>query len=112
MLMLCICAIPLQEGHPINLHHFGGIDLSKLEGKMSMERFWQTVLVNCEALPREVLPAATQAAGKPILGTCVVVDLSGFGYVLGAWSISRETRRLTHTPPAYLSIAASASSGR
>ncbi|KAM5535060.1 hypothetical protein V8D89_011288 [Ganoderma adspersum] len=68
-----------KEGHPINLHHFGGIDLSKLEGKMSMERFWQTVLVNCEALPREVLPAATQAAGKPILGTCVVVDLSGFG---------------------------------
>lgn len=68
-----------KEGHPINLHHFGGIDFTKLEGKMSMERFWQTVLVNCEALPREVLPAAAQAAGKPILGTCVVVDLLGFG---------------------------------
>ena len=77
ILMLCM----LQEGHTINLHHFGGIDLSKLQGKMSMERFWQTVLVNCEALPREVLPAAAQAAGKPILGTCVVVDLSGFGCV-------------------------------
>ncbi|TBU47765.1 CRAL/TRIO domain-containing protein [Dichomitus squalens] len=68
-----------KEGHPINIHHFGRIDLTKLGGKMSLERFWQTVLVNCEALPREVLPAATEAAGKPILGTCVVIDLSGFG---------------------------------
>ncbi|KAI1789591.1 CRAL/TRIO domain-containing protein [Ganoderma leucocontextum] len=81
-----------KEGHPINLHHFGGIDLSKLEGKMSLEHFWQTVLVNCEALPREVLPAATQAAGKPILGTCVVVDLSGFG-VSQFWQMKDFARR-------------------
>ena len=54
---------------------------------MSIERFWQTVLVNCEALPREVLPAAAEAAGKPVLGTCVVIDLSGFGYVLSVPSL-------------------------
>ena len=47
---------------------------------MTLERFWRTVVVNCEALPREVLPAASEAAGKRILGTFVVVDLSGFGY--------------------------------
>ncbi len=68
-----------------------------------MERFWQTVLVNCEALPREVLPAATQAAGKPILGTCVVVDLSGFGcvaYINVTSPVpgrSRVTPRLTYS---------------
>lgn len=48
---------------------------------MTLERFWQTVVVNCEALPREVLPAASEAAGKRVLGTFVVVDLSGFGCV-------------------------------
>ena len=49
---------------------------------MTLERFWQTVVVNCEALPREVLPAASEAAGKRVLGTFVVADLSGFGLVL------------------------------
>lgn len=68
-----------KEGHPINIHHFGGINLDKLQKKMTLERFWQTVVVNCEALPREVLPAASEAAGKRVLGTFVVVDLSGFG---------------------------------
>lgn len=48
---------------------------------MTLERFWQTVIVNCEALTREVLPASAEAAGKPISGTFVVVDLAGFGYV-------------------------------
>ncbi|KAI0754940.1 CRAL-TRIO domain-containing protein [Daedaleopsis nitida] len=68
-----------KEGHPLNFHHFGGINLDKLQKKMTLERFWQTVVVNCEALPREVLPAASEAAGKRVLGTFVVADLSGFG---------------------------------
>ena len=68
-----------KEGHPLNFHHFGGINLDKLQKHMSLERFWQTVIVNCEALPREVLPAASEAAGKRITGTFVVVDLGGFG---------------------------------
>ena len=71
-----------QDGHPLNFHHFGGINLDKLQKNMTLERFWRTVVVNCEALPREVLPAASEAAGKRILGTFVVVDLSGFGYEL------------------------------
>ena len=50
---------------------------------MTLERFWRTMLVNCEALPREILPAASEAAGKRILGTFVVVDLAGFGCVCG-----------------------------
>ncbi|KAI0372119.1 CRAL/TRIO domain-containing protein [Pilatotrama ljubarskyi] len=68
-----------QKGRPLNFHHFGGINLNKLQKSMTLERFWQTVIVNCEALTREVLPAAAEAAGRPIVGTFVVVDLSGFG---------------------------------
>ncbi|KAI0354930.1 CRAL/TRIO domain-containing protein [Trametes cingulata] len=68
-----------KKGRPLNFHHFGGINLNKLQKSMTLERFWQTVIVNCEALTREVLPAAAEAAGRPILGTFVVVDLSGFG---------------------------------
>ena len=71
-----------QDGHPLNFHHFGGINLDKLQKNMTLERFWRTVVVNCEALPREVLPAASEAAGKRILGTFVIVDLAGFGYVV------------------------------
>ncbi|OSD07256.1 CRAL/TRIO domain-containing protein [Trametes coccinea BRFM310] len=68
-----------KKGRPLNFHHFGGINLNKLQKNMSLERFWRTVLVNCEALTREVLPAAAEAAGRPIGGTFVVVDLAGFG---------------------------------
>ena len=53
--------------------------MDKLQKKMTLEQFWRTVVVNCEALPREVLPAASEAAGKRILGTFVIVDLKGFG---------------------------------
>ncbi|CDO71436.1 hypothetical protein BN946_scf184909.g30 [Trametes cinnabarina] len=68
-----------KKGRPLNFHHFGGINLNKLQKNMSLERFWRTVLVNCEALTREVLPAASEAAGRSIGGTFVVVDLAGFG---------------------------------
>ncbi|OJT03883.1 Sec14 cytosolic factor [Trametes pubescens] len=68
-----------KKGRPLNFHRFGGINLTKLQKKMTLERFWQTVIVNCEALTREVLPASAEAAGKPISGTFVVVDLAGFG---------------------------------
>ncbi|KAH9933105.1 CRAL/TRIO domain-containing protein [Epithele typhae] len=61
------------------LPHFGGIDLNKLQKKMTLERFWKTFVVNCELLPREILPAASEAANKRVLGTFVIVDLSGFG---------------------------------
>ncbi|RPD62395.1 CRAL/TRIO domain-containing protein [Lentinus tigrinus ALCF2SS1-7] len=80
-----------KEGHPLNFHHFGGINLDKLQKQMTLERFWQTVIVNCEALPREVLPAASEAAGKRIMGTFVVVDLSGFG-ISQFWQVKDFSR--------------------
>ena len=70
-----------QKGRPLNVHFFGGINMPDMYNHISPERHWQTVLVNCESLTREVLPASSQAAGKPIDGTFVIVDLKGFGYV-------------------------------
>ncbi|KAH8104524.1 CRAL/TRIO domain-containing protein [Cristinia sonorae] len=67
-----------KKGRPLNIHFFGKINMPKLYKHISPERHWQTVLVNCESLTREVLPAATHAAGRPIDGTFVIVDLKGF----------------------------------
>ncbi|TCD65106.1 hypothetical protein EIP91_003080 [Steccherinum ochraceum] len=67
-----------KKGRPLNIHFFGQINMPELYKHISPERHWQTVLVNCESLTREVLPAATQAAGRPVDGTFVIVDLKGF----------------------------------
>lgn len=53
--------------------------MPELYKHISPERHWQTVVVNAESLTREVLPAASRLAGKPIDGTLVIVDLKGFG---------------------------------
>ncbi|KAJ3571562.1 hypothetical protein NP233_g3671 [Leucocoprinus birnbaumii] len=68
-----------KKGRPINVQIFGKMDLARLYKVCSPERHWETILVNAECLPREVLPAATRAAGKSINNTLVIVDLKGFG---------------------------------
>ncbi|KIP05367.1 hypothetical protein PHLGIDRAFT_43261, partial [Phlebiopsis gigantea 11061_1 CR5-6] len=68
-----------KSGRPLNIHHFGRINTSELYKGVSVEKFWQAFLVNADSLTREVLPAAACAAGKPIGGTFVIVDLKGFG---------------------------------
>jgi len=68
-----------KRGRPINVHVFGGMDLNKLYKTCTPERHWQTVLVNAESLVREVLPASTRAARKPVGTTLVIADLKGFG---------------------------------
>ncbi|PPQ65388.1 LOW QUALITY PROTEIN: hypothetical protein CVT26_000013 [Gymnopilus dilepis] len=75
-----------QKGRPINIEAFGGMDLDKLYKSCTPERHWESILVNAECLVREVLPAASRAAGRPIGTGLVIVDLKGFG--LGAfWQI-------------------------
>ena len=66
----------------MNIHHFGRINTTELYKGISPERFWQAFLVNAESLTREVLPATSSAAGKPVDGTLVIVDLKGFGCVV------------------------------
>ncbi|KAI0086546.1 CRAL-TRIO domain-containing protein [Irpex rosettiformis] len=68
-----------KRGRPINIHHFGRINTTELYKGVTPVRFWQAFLVNADSLTREVLPAASAAAGKRIDGTFVIVDLKGFG---------------------------------
>ncbi|KAI0078264.1 CRAL/TRIO domain-containing protein [Panus rudis PR-1116 ss-1] len=67
-----------KKGRPLNFHYLGGINVPELYKGVTPERFWQTFLVNCEALTREVLPATAYAQGHPVDGTFVIVDLKGF----------------------------------
>ena len=68
-----------NKGRPLNIHHFGGINMPELYKHITPEKFWQTIVVNAESLTREVLPASARAAGHQIDGTFVIVDLKGFG---------------------------------
>lgn len=63
----------------MNIHFFNGVDFPKLYKVCTPEKHWQTVLVNAESLPREILPAATRKAGRPIGTVFVIVDLKDFG---------------------------------
>jgi hypothetical protein len=76
-----VCRVYIQRGRALNVHVFGGMDLPKLYKLCTPEKHWQTVLVNAESLPREILPATSRKAGRPIGTVFVIVDLKGFGYV-------------------------------
>jgi hypothetical protein len=40
----------MQNGRPLNIHFFGGMDLPKLYTVCTPEKHWQTVLVNAESV--------------------------------------------------------------
>ncbi|KAK7048347.1 CRAL-TRIO domain-containing protein [Favolaschia claudopus] len=67
-----------KKGRPVNIHTFGGVNFPKLYKVCTPERHWQSVIVNAECLPREVLPASSRFAGRPIGQVLVIVDLKGF----------------------------------
>lgn len=71
----------MQTGRPLNVHQFGKLNLPELYKTVTPERHWETLMVNCEYLPREVFPGASKVAGRPIDANLVVVDLKGFGWV-------------------------------
>lgn len=58
------------------------MNLPELNKTVAPERHWECILVNCEYLPREVLPGASKAAGQPIGQVFVIVDLNGFRQVI------------------------------
>jgi len=66
-------------GRPLNIQTFGSMDIPALHRVVTPDRHWETVLVNCESLTREVLPAASKKAGRPITSALCIVDLKGFG---------------------------------
>ncbi|CAH7687370.1 CRAL-TRIO domain-containing protein [Phakopsora pachyrhizi] len=46
-------------GRPISIQRFGALDLNKLYEVIDKETHFKTLIVNCEALTREVLPACS-----------------------------------------------------
>lgn len=46
-------------GRPINIQRFGALDLTKLYAVVDKETHFRSILVNCESLTREILPACT-----------------------------------------------------
>ncbi|KAH8825298.1 CRAL-TRIO domain-containing protein [Flagelloscypha sp. PMI_526] len=68
-----------KQGRPLNIHFFGDLDLPKLYKSCTPNQHWKSILVNAESLTREMLPAASRKAGKPITSVLVLVDLKGFG---------------------------------
>lgn len=105
-----MCAQTDKKGRPLNIHHFGRINTVELYKRITPERFWQAFLVNADSLTREVLPAAANAAGRPIEGTLVVVDLKGFGtgqfwqmkhLARGAFQVSQDYFPETYAAPLF-----------
>ena len=68
-----------QKGRPVNIQYFGGLNLPELYKHVTPEKLVESIIVNADALPREVLPAASREAGRPIEQSLVIVDLKGFG---------------------------------
>ncbi|KAF8727618.1 hypothetical protein AX14_007202 [Amanita brunnescens Koide BX004] len=81
-----------KKGRPLNVHYFGNMNLPKLYEVCTPEKHWQSVLVNAESLTREVLPAASRAAGGHIGTVFVIVDLQGFG-IQQFWQMKSLARR-------------------
>ncbi|KAG2010180.1 SEC14 cytosolic factor [Coprinopsis cinerea AmutBmut pab1-1] len=69
-----------KQGRPIHIQVVGEMGMRKLHKLCPPQKHWEAVLVICESLPRELLPAASRAAGKSIEKAFVIVDLKGFGF--------------------------------
>lgn len=79
---ISVCeAVPYieQKGRPVNIQFFGGLNLPELYKHVTPEMLVESIIVNADALTREVLPAACRAAGRHIGQSLVIVDLKGFG---------------------------------
>jgi hypothetical protein len=68
-----------QKGRPVNIEFFGGLNLPELYKHITPEKLVESIIVTADALTREVLPAASRAAGRHIEQSVVIVNLEGFG---------------------------------
>ncbi|PCH34555.1 CRAL/TRIO domain-containing protein [Wolfiporia cocos MD-104 SS10] len=67
-----------KAGRPLSIQHYGGVNMPELYKLITPERFMQYIIVTAESIPREILPAASRAAGRQVEGQYLVVDLKGF----------------------------------
>jgi hypothetical protein len=55
------------------------VNVPNLYKHINPEQHWKAIVVNNEALVREIYPAASKQAGKCISTSLCIVDLKGFG---------------------------------
>jgi len=67
-----------KVGRSLNIQALGSIDVPELKKAVSPEHHWRSVIVQCEALTREVIPACRKESGHQIEGAYCIVDLKGF----------------------------------
>ena len=67
-----------KVGRPVSIQHYGAVNVPEIYKRITPERFWWYIVSMTESIPREVLPAASQAAGHQIDGTFLIVDLKGY----------------------------------
>ncbi|KZT08288.1 CRAL/TRIO domain-containing protein [Laetiporus sulphureus 93-53] len=67
-----------KAGRPVNIQHYGGVNMSELYKQITPERFWHYMLATAESIPRDILPAASRKVGRQVDGTFLIVDLKGF----------------------------------
>jgi len=80
-----------KQGRPINIQRYGSVNIAELYKRITPERFWLFIITSAENISREVLPAASRAAGRQVEGTFLVVDLKG--YSLGQfWQMKHLAR--------------------
>ena len=67
-----------KVGRPVSIQHYGAVNVPELYKRITPERFWWYIVSMAESIPREILPAASRAAGHQVDGTFLIVDLKGY----------------------------------
>ncbi|KAF8510074.1 CRAL-TRIO domain-containing protein [Hysterangium stoloniferum] len=68
-----------KQGRPLCVHILGKRDVTALYQEVDPKIHWRSLLVMLESFVRELMPACAKTSGKPVDGTCIVVDFNGFG---------------------------------
>ncbi|KAF9242594.1 CRAL-TRIO domain-containing protein [Melanogaster broomeanus] len=67
------------KGRPVNIQFFGGLNFPELYKHVTPEQHWEAIVVTADTLLRDILPAASRAAGHLVEHSFVIIDLKGFG---------------------------------
>ncbi|KZT64683.1 CRAL/TRIO domain-containing protein [Daedalea quercina L-15889] len=67
-----------KDGRPVSIQHYGAVNIPELYKHITPERFWWYIITMADSIPREIIPAASRAAGRQVDGTFLIVDLKGY----------------------------------
>jgi hypothetical protein len=88
-----------QDGRPVYIEQYGGIDLNAMYKITTQERMLQNLVVEYEKVADPRLPACSRKAGKLLETCCTIMDMKGvgvtkissvYGYVKATSAISQD----------------------